>query len=79
MCLGGLLNVLQRLYVAHAPGLSMASIAGNIALTTLAVTFVALAGPRVLREPQFLLLLSLLLATTALSIRATAVQASTPY
>jgi hypothetical protein len=69
MSLGGALNVLQRLYAARAPGVSPACLAGNLALTALAGTFVALAGARVVREPQFLLLLGLLLATTALSIR----------
>lgn len=72
MSLGGMLNVLQRLYVAQAPGVWPACMAGNLAMTTLAGTFVALAGARVVREPQFLLLLGLLLATTALSIRGNA-------
>lgn len=70
MSLGGLLNVLQRLYARLAPGLSPACVAGNLAMTALAATFVALAGPRVMREPQFLMLLSLLLAGTMLSLRA---------
>jgi hypothetical protein len=69
MSLGGALNVLQRLYAALAPGLRPACLAGNLAMTALAAAFVALAGARVIREPQFLLLLGLLLATTALSIR----------
>ena len=69
MSLGGALNVLQRLYVAQAPGVWPACMAGNLAMTALAGTFVALAGARVVREPQFLLLLGLLLATTVLSIR----------
>jgi hypothetical protein len=69
MSLGGALNVLQRLYVAQAPGVWPACIAGNLAMTALAGTFVALAGARVVREPQFLLLLGLLVAITALSIR----------
>jgi hypothetical protein len=38
-------------------------------MMTLAAGFVGLAGARAAREPQFLLLLGLLLATTALSIR----------
>lgn len=69
MSLGGALNVLQRLHGEQAPGVWTACLAGNLAITALAATFVALAGARVAREPQFLLLLGLLLATTALSIR----------
>jgi hypothetical protein len=69
MSLGGALNVLQRLYAAQAPGVWPACMAGNLAMTALAGTFVALAGARVVREPQFLLLLGLLVAITALSIR----------
>jgi hypothetical protein len=38
-------------------------------MTALAAMFVTLAGARVVREPQFLMLLGLLLATTALSVR----------
>jgi hypothetical protein len=70
MSLGGALNVLQRLYVAQAPGVWPACMAGNLAMTALAGTFVALAGARVVREPQFLMLLSLLVATTVLSVSA---------
>ncbi len=70
MSLGGTLNVLQRLYAARAPGLSPACVASNLSMTVLAATFVALAGARVVREPQFLLLLGLLLASTVLSLRA---------
>jgi hypothetical protein len=69
MALGGAMNVLQRLYGGLAPGMWPACLAANLALTGLAATFVVLAGARVVREPQFLLLLGLLLATTALSIR----------
>lgn len=69
MSLGGALNVLQRLYAGQAPGVRPACLAGNLAMTALAAAFVALAGARVAREPQFLLLLGLLLATTALSMR----------
>ncbi|MGH9313602.1 MAG: hypothetical protein ACRD1S_10435 [Vicinamibacterales bacterium] len=69
MSLGGSLNVLQRLYAPEAPGVSPACVAGNVAMTALAATFVALAGARVVREPQFLMLLSLLVASTALSLR----------
>ncbi len=69
MSLGGALNVLQRLYAAQAPGVGPACMAGNLAMTALAMAFVVLAGARVVREPQFLLLLGLLFATTALSIR----------
>jgi hypothetical protein len=68
MSLGGALNVLHRLYAGHAPGVRPACLAGNLAMTALAAAFVALAGTRVVREPQFLLLLGLLVATTALSI-----------
>jgi hypothetical protein len=69
MSLGGSLNVLQRLYARLAPGLSPACVAGNLAMTALAAAFVALAGARAIHEPQFLLLLGLLLAGTALSLR----------
>lgn len=69
MSLGGALNVLQRLYVRRAPGVWPACLAGNLAMTALAAMFVTLAGARVVREPQFLMLLGLLLATTALSVR----------
>jgi hypothetical protein len=69
MSLGGALNVLQRLYVGRAPGVGPACLAGNLAMTALAAMFVTLAGARVVREPQFLMLLGLLLATTALSVR----------
>jgi hypothetical protein len=69
MSLGGALNVLHRLYFREAPGVLPACLAGNLALTALAATFVTLAGARVLREPQFLLLLGLLVATTMLSFR----------
>jgi hypothetical protein len=74
MSLGGALNVLQRLYAGQAPGVSSACLAGNLAMMTLAAGFVGPAGARVVREPQFLLLLGLLLATTALSIRSTAIR-----
>lgn len=70
MALAGSLNLLQRLYAATAPGLLPACVGGNLAMTILAATFVALAGAGVMREPQFLILLGLLLATTALSLRA---------
>lgn len=69
MSLGGALNVLQRLYVGRAPGVWPACLAGNLAMTALAAMFVTVAGARVVREPQFLMLLGLLLATTALSVR----------
>ena len=68
MSLGGALNVLQRLYASRAPGVWPACMAGNLAMTALAVAFVVLAGARVVREPQFLMLLSLLVATTVLSV-----------
>ena len=70
MSLGGALNVLQRLYAA-APGISTVCVAGNVSLTILAAAFVALAGARVVSEPQFLLLLALLLGTTGLSLDVT--------
>lgn len=76
MALGGALNVLQRLYAGVAPGVSPACIAGNVSLTALAATFVALAGARVAREPQFLLLLGLLLGTTWLSLSTTGVRSA---
>jgi hypothetical protein len=69
LSLGGALNVLQRLYIREAPGVLPACVAGNVAMTALAATFLVLAGARAVRQPQSLMLLGLLVATTALSIR----------
>ena len=68
MSVGGAINVLQRLYAASAPAVSPACLLANVALTLLASMFVVLAGARVARDPQFLLLLGLLLASTWLSL-----------
>ena len=76
MALGGALNVLQRLYAGVAPGVSPVCVAGNVSLTILAAAFVALAGARVAREPQFLLLLGLLLLSTWLSLNAARVRSA---
>jgi hypothetical protein len=69
MVLGGLLNVLQRLYAPAAPGISPVCIAANVALTALASAFVVKAGARVVSDPQYLMLLALLVAGTLISMR----------
>jgi len=76
MALGGALNLLQRLYAGVARGVSPACVAGNVSLTILAAAFVALAGVRVVREPQFAMLLVLLLASTSLSLTAASSRSS---
>jgi hypothetical protein len=76
MALGGAVNLLQRLYAASAPGISPVCLVANVALTLLASLFVTLAGARVVREPQFLLLLGLLAGCTWLSVAAARVPRS---
>jgi hypothetical protein len=74
MSLGGAVNILQRLYAALARGLSPVCVLANVALTVLALMFVFLAGARVVRDPQFLLLLGLLVGCTWLSLDAAGTQ-----
>ncbi len=76
MSLGGAVNLLQRLYAAPAPGVSPVCLLANVALTLLASMFVVLAGERIVRDPQFLLLLALLVGSTWLSLDASRIQRS---
>jgi hypothetical protein len=68
MSLSGALNVLQRLYGPLAPGLVGVSISANLVMTAVAVAFVWLGRARLMQRPQFLLLLTLVLAGTVLSM-----------
>jgi len=69
MALDGGLNVLSVLYGRVAPGVRAASVGANLATLALSVAFVWRERAALLREPQFILLLSLVLAATAFSLR----------